>query len=41
MSLQLIEKYHSEVEKLRKYGGSTNESTVKVAFRSLINSYAQ
>jgi len=41
MSIQLIEKYYSEVEKLRKFGGSSNESVLRGAFQKLLNEYAQ
>ncbi|NLH17858.1 MAG: hypothetical protein GX455_14875 [Phycisphaerae bacterium] len=41
MSVQLIQKYYEEIEKLRKYGGSSNESVLRWAFQSLLNGYAQ
>src|SRR4030042_1813882 len=41
MSLQIISKYYSEVDKLIKYGGSHKESSIKTVFRNLLNEYAQ
>jgi hypothetical protein len=41
MSIQLINKYYSEIEKLRKFGGSSNESVLRGAFQKLLNEYAQ
>ncbi|MEW5830620.1 MAG: N-6 DNA methylase, partial [Chloroflexota bacterium] len=40
MSIQLIQKYYSEVEKLIRYGGSRNESSLRRAFINLLESYA-
>lgn len=41
MSIQLINKYYSEIEKLRKFRGSSNESVLRGAFQKLLNEYAQ
>ena len=40
MSIQLIQKYYAEVEKLIRYGGSRNESSLRRAFINLLESYA-
>jgi len=36
MSIQLIQKYYAEVEKLIRYGGSRNESSLRRAFINLL-----
>jgi predicted helicase len=41
MSLQLIQQYHSKVEKIIRYGGSHNESALKKSFQDLLEAYAQ
>ena len=41
MSSFLISKYLSAVDKIVRYGGSKNESSIKNAFASLINDYAE
>lgn len=41
MSIQLIERYQVEIEKLVKYGGSAKETTIRPAFVSLLNGYAE
>ncbi|MBD2393974.1 transposase [Cyanobacterium aponinum FACHB-4101] len=41
MSKLLITQYHNEVEKIKRYGGSKNESTIRVAFQNLLNNYCQ
>jgi hypothetical protein len=41
MSVQLIHKYYDEIGKLRKFGGSSNESVLRGAFQTLLNGYAQ
>lgn len=40
MSVQLIQQYHSKVEKLIRYGGSRNESALRKAFHDLLEQYA-
>jgi predicted helicase len=40
MSIQLIQKYYAEVEKLIRYGGSRNESSLRRAFINLLEGYA-
>ena len=40
MSIQLIQKYYAEVERLIRYGGSRNESSLRRAFINLLESYA-
>jgi len=40
MSIQLIQKYYAEVEKLICYGGSRNESSLRRTFINLLESYA-
>lgn len=41
MSKLLITQYHNEVEKIKRYGGSKNESIIRVAFQNLLNNYCQ
>jgi len=41
MSVQLIQQYHSKVEKLIRYGGSRNESALRKPFQELLDAYAQ
>jgi len=41
MSLQLIQKYHSQVERLYRFGGSDNETVLRKPFHDLLDSYAQ
>lgn len=41
MSLQLISKYYSEIEKYKRFGGTSKESSVRRAFENLLNEYAQ
>jgi len=40
VSIQLIQQYHSKVEKLIRYGGSRNESALRKAFQDLLEQYA-
>jgi predicted helicase len=40
MSLQLISKYYSEVEKYKRFGGTSKESSISRAFENLLNEYA-
>lgn len=39
MSIEAIQRYHAKVEKLIRYGGSRNESSVRFAFQNLLESY--
>jgi hypothetical protein len=41
MSIQLISKYYSEVEKCIRFGGTNKESSISRAFENLLNEYAQ
>lgn len=41
MSIQLIQQYYANVDKLIRYGGSRNESTVRKAFQELLDHYAR
>jgi predicted helicase len=41
MSIQLIQQYHAQVEKLIRYGGSRNESALRKPFQDLLEAYAQ
>ncbi|WP_017296177.1 type ISP restriction/modification enzyme [Geminocystis herdmanii] len=41
MSKLLISQYHNEVEKIKRYGGSKNESIIRVSFQNLLNNYCQ
>ena len=41
MSIQLIERYYEELEKLVKFGGTAKETTIRPAFISLLNGYAE
>ena len=41
MSIQLIQKYHSKVERIIHYGGSRNESALRKPFQDLLEAYAQ
>ncbi len=40
MSVQLINQYYSNLDRILKFSGSSNESTVRSAFYSLLNEYA-
>jgi hypothetical protein len=40
MSIQLINQYYNQREKLIQYGGSRNELSIRDAFRDLLNHYA-
>jgi hypothetical protein len=40
MSIHLINKYYSEVEKIKRFGGSSKETAVRNAFYNLLNEYA-
>jgi predicted helicase len=41
MSKLLISQYHNEVTKIMNYGGSKKETSIRVAFQNLLNSYCQ
>ncbi len=41
MSIQLIQQYYSNVEKLIRYGGTRNESSLRKAFQELLDHYAR
>ena len=41
MSIQLIQQYYAKVEKLIRFGGSLNESTLRKEFQSLLDQYAR
>ncbi|MBM3127646.1 MAG: DNA methyltransferase [Chloroflexi bacterium] len=41
MSLQLIQQYHAQVDKIIRYGGSRNEATLRKPFQDLLEAYAQ
>src|SRR2546423_1524536 len=40
MSVHLINKYYSEVEKVVRFGGSSKETAVRNSFFNLLNEYA-
>lgn len=41
MSIQLIQQYHAQVEKIIRYGGSRKESSVRKPFQDLLEAYAR
>ena len=41
MSIQLIQQYHSKVERLIRYGGTRKETTVRKPFMDLLEHYAR
>ncbi|MDR1201840.1 MAG: hypothetical protein LBL58_09470, partial [Tannerellaceae bacterium] len=41
MSLHSIHLYHSEVEKLKDFGGTKKETAIRSAFYNLLNDYAR
>jgi predicted helicase len=41
MSKLLINRYYNELDKLKRFGGSRNETSIRDAFKSLVNSYAE
>ena len=41
MSIQLIQQYYSNVEKLIRYGGTRNESSLRKAFQELLDHCAR
>lgn len=40
MSIQLIQQYHTKVEKIIRYGGSRNEGALRKPFQDLLSAYA-
>jgi hypothetical protein len=40
MSIQLIQQYHTKVEKIIRYGGSRNERALRKPFQDLLEAYA-
>ena len=41
MSVQLIQQYHAQVEKIIRYGGSRKETAVRKPFQDLLEAYAR
>ncbi|MFW6359162.1 MAG: N-6 DNA methylase, partial [Chroococcales cyanobacterium] len=41
MSRLLVTQYHNEVERIIQYGGSRNESSIRVSFQNLLNEYCK
>ena len=41
MSIQLIQKYYAEVDRIVRYGGSRNESSLRKPFQDLLEGYAR
>ena len=41
MSIQLIQRYYAEIDKIIRYGGSWNESSLRKAFQELLEQYAR
>jgi len=41
MSRHLIQTYHTQLEKLIRYGGSRKETSIRDAFKNLLNSYCE
>ncbi|MFZ1398751.1 MAG: type ISP restriction/modification enzyme [Candidatus Promineifilaceae bacterium] len=41
MSVQLIQQYHAQVQKIIRYGGSRKESSVRKPFQDLLEAYAR
>ena len=41
MSIQLIQRYYTEIDKIIRYGGSRNESSLRKAFQDLLEQYAR
>ena len=40
MSIQLIQQYYAKVDKMIRYGGTRNESTLRKPFQDLLEQYA-
>lgn len=41
MSVQLIHKYYAEVDRIRRYSGASNESSLRKPFQDLLEGYAR
>jgi hypothetical protein len=41
MSIYLVQRYQAEVEKLIRFGGSTNEGALEQEFAKLLNEYCK
>ena len=41
MSIQLIQQYHAQVEKIIRYGGTRKETAVRKPFHDLLEQYAR
>jgi hypothetical protein len=41
MSIQLIQQYYNNVDKLIRYGGTRNETSLRKAFQELLDHYAR
>jgi predicted helicase len=41
MSIQLIQKYYSEIDKIKRYSGASNESSLRKPFQDLLEGYAR
>jgi len=41
MSIQLIQKYYADVDKIIRYRGSRNESSLRKPFQDLLEQYAR
>jgi hypothetical protein len=41
MSIQLIQQYYNNVDKLIRYGGTRNEMSIRKAFQELLDHYAR
>src|SRR5512139_3931273 len=41
MSIQLIQQYYNNVDKLIRYGGTRNEMSLRKAFQELLDHYAR
>lgn len=41
MSIQLIQKYYAEIDRIIRYGGSRNESSLRKPFQDLLEGYAR
>lgn len=41
MSIHAIHKYHQEVERIIHFGGTSKETSIRVAFQNLLNEYAK
>jgi predicted helicase len=41
MSIQLIQKYYAEVDRIKRYSGASNESSLRKPFQDLLEGYAR